>query len=453
MTFLYPSALPDNPTFAPTYEGETEKKDAGAALWNATRDLRLYRDNSDAQTNALTEAYARRNKAIFEASGVQLENPMQVDMMSLGVTPGYPGLPSTRLAIEDNRKRWAEQAAELARDRPELAPVINLDRRIEDDALDISRGAESSFDAAARRADSAGIGTAARLGNILAGGIAGAARDPLQIAALFVGGEIAAPARTVFGRVIQRMLTEAAVNGGVEAGVQAASHDWKKQAGLDSSVNTALAQVGLAAAFGGGFGGLLQGGAEVFRLLGKPAPEALARIGAGETRPGDAAEIAAALGHPLDDNAAKMADIAAEQPAMDAESFGPPPQGVSAQDAQALAAQALREVDDPPNVLPQPREDAPMPDADAETVPAAKPVEPASEEADAAAEAALAEVRGPAPESTPDQPEKPKKLSVWDTLPTGREADGTVIHSTHEQMAAEADRSGYLSDVVRFCQD
>lgn len=355
MTFLYSDALPENPTFAPTFEGEREKQAAGAELWDATRDLQIYRDNANAQANAMVEAYDRRNKAIFEASGIQLDNPYTAPDK-----PDYEhdDVADPRGAFDRRERQWRERATELARDRPELAGVVGLDRPIEGEAAAIARGAVDAYDRAASRADKAGLGAFARMKNVLGGGVAGMVRDPLQIAALFAGGEIAVPARTVFGRIVQRVFTEAAVNGGVEAGVQAASHDFKKKAGLDASVGTALAQVGLAAAFGGGFGGLLAGGSEVFRLLGRQAPEALARVGSGESRPGDAAEIAAALGHPLDDDTARAADIAAEQHAMDVESFGSPPAGVAPEEAQALAAQALREVDDPADVLPDPAEES-----------------------------------------------------------------------------------------------
>jgi hypothetical protein len=355
---LYGSTLPETPTFAPSVAGLDAADQAATRLWDATRELQLYRDNTNAEDTALGEAYERRNRAIFEATGVQLKNPRR-DFGTAELQEGARLLDSGGDAfapISRAEQEWTAEVQRLARERPEFASVINAGRPITEDAFAIARGAEQSFEQAA---GDPSLGGARRVGNLLGGGIAGMLRDPLQVATLFVGGGISGPARTVAGKILQTMFSEAIVNGGVEAGVQAASQDWRRSAGVENGLQPALQQVGLAALFGGGFGGLLQGGAEVFRLLGKAPPqEALARAAAGNPQAGDMEAIASALEIELAPEMARIADLAAEQSALDRAAFGPPPAGLDEAAAEALAATTLRQAENPPDLRPDLQERA-----------------------------------------------------------------------------------------------
>jgi hypothetical protein len=355
--FLYKTGFGDNPTFAPnfadTMQQEASQRDAAEALWNTTRDLADYRDNSNAEDMAIGEAYARRNKQIFEATGVQLPNPRKdftdKDLQEGARISDAGGNPWS--VMEGREADWQRQAAELARMKPEFAGVIGIERPIVQDAYAITRGAEEAAGAAQAQADATGLSQGRKLANTLGGGVIGALRDPMQVATLALGGGASAPARTLGWRLLESVFTEAAVNGGVEAGVQLASRDYKQQAGVDASLSTGLKQVGLAALFGGGFGGLLQGGREVARLLGREVPEdVLARAAGGDAEPGDFKTIAEALGVTPDPATVRAADLAAEQPALDAEAFGPPPAGLSDDEAARMAAQALRAAEAPDDV-------------------------------------------------------------------------------------------------------
>ncbi|MDG4894617.1 hypothetical protein P9272_13650 [Mesorhizobium sp. WSM4976] len=350
--FLYGTKFGDNPTYAPDYAGtiahENEQRAAAEALWNTTKDLADYRDNSNAEWAAKEEAYTRRNKAIFDATGVQLDNPMKFDVFRLKLEPGAAGLPEPSAPddIAAQEKAWQQKAAELAREKPQFAGVIAADRPVIEDAYAITKQAEQNAAAAEAQATAAGLGPVRRIGNTLGGGLAGSLRDPLQVATLAAGGGVSSPARALGWRMLDTMLTEGAINGGIEAGLQVATHEYKQRAGVDASLSTALTQVGLATMFGGGFGGLLEGGREVFRLLGREAPEAaFVRAANGEAEPGDFAAIADALGVTPDPERVRLADMAAEQPALDADAFGPPPEGVSPDEAATMAVQALREAD------------------------------------------------------------------------------------------------------------
>ncbi len=345
---LYAPKLPDQPTFAPSFESDQELTAARNELWNATRDLQIYRDNSNARGNAEQEAYERRIRAIHEATGVQIDNPMK--------KPGNTIGPDGKLVVRTRQQDEAEfrQALfDVAEAHPDAAAVVGLDRPIEEDAKAIARESEARFTAAQQRAAAAGVGRFGQLANVFGGGTAGMLRDPLQVSTLFVGGTLSAPAKTVFGRVIQRIFTEAAINAGVETAVQASSYKWKEEAGVEHGLGASLQQIGLAALFGGGFGGLFQGGGEIFKLLGKTAPtEAMARLAAGEPQPGDAGHMAAELGVKLDDETVRLADMAAEQDGFDVDAFGRPPAGMTAGEATSAAAEALRLVDDAPDLLP-----------------------------------------------------------------------------------------------------
>jgi len=352
--FLYGTKFGDNPTYAPSYADtigkENDQRAAAEALWNTTRDLALYRDNSNGEQNARAEAYERRNKAIFDATGVQLDNPMKFDLFKLKPEPGAGGLPepSAREDIAAQEQAWRDKAAALAREKPQFAGVIGIDRPVIEDAYALTRGAEQAAAAAETQADRAGVGRGRRVANVLGGGLAAALRDPLQVATMAAGGGISSPARAFGWRLLETMFSEAAINGGVEAAVQVSSHDWKKRAGVDASFSTSLKQVGLAALFGGSFGGLIEGGREVSRLLGRGLPEeAFMRAASGNAEPGDFRTIADALGVAADPATVRAADLAAEQPLLDAAAFGPPPEGVSDDEAARMAAQALRAADSP----------------------------------------------------------------------------------------------------------
>ncbi|MBS9720035.1 hypothetical protein JYU29_04950 [Tianweitania sp. BSSL-BM11] len=350
--FLYGSKLPENPTFAPNLRSEQEQEERVSTqvgdLYRATRDLQLYRDNSNAEELATTEAYERRNKQIFDATGVQLTNPFLAPAAQsllpggLGEIGGGWG-PKTRDYRGEAVADWEKRVADLQRERPELADRIGADRPIRQDALDVTRSAERN--AEQLRTDDLGFGQ--RLATSLGGGVTGMVRDPLQVATLIAGGGWNA-GRTVAARVFGTMLTEAAINAGVEGAVQAASQSWRKEAGVEHGLTPALKQVGIAGLFGAGFGGLMQGGAEVFRALGKAAPEeALQRFASGQAQPSDLDTIAAALGRPLDPETSRVAQLAIEQDELDRVAFGPAPDDIEPARAERLAADALRDAENP----------------------------------------------------------------------------------------------------------
>lgn len=354
--FIYDQRDPAPPTFAPSFDSIERAENSAAPLWEATRDLQIYRDNANAEDSAIAEAYSRRNRAIFDATGLQLKNPRRdfsdADLQEAARVGDAGGDPWA--IMQRSEQDWLRQVQQLARERPEHAAVIAAGRAIQEDAFAITRGAEKRF--AQANSDAADLGTPRRLLNVLGGGVSGMLRDPLQVFTLTAGGGIAGGARSVAGRIFSMMFTEAAVNAGVEGAVQAASQDYKRQAGVEHGLGDALQQVGIAALFGGGFGGLLQGGAEVLRLTGKAVPEEMLRRAAqGTPEPGDTRAIAEALGLQLDARTEAIAELAAEQRDLDSVAFGAPPAQISETTADAMAAQAVRAIENPVERVPDPQ--------------------------------------------------------------------------------------------------
>lgn len=364
--FLYPPNTPRNPSFALNAPLAARRQRAETGLYESTVAYEDYVQSAIARENAKGEAYRRRNQEIFEATGRQLTNPMQDRPKDLylrqplrGVDPSQdPGQAATVQGgwRDESEKQWQRDVDQLARDFPEHARSIRSGETIEDSAKKVAAGATAGRQAALLESAASGAST---LGPSLAGSVVGMARDPMQVATLFVGGGFAAPAKTVGMRILQTMLSEAVVNGGAEGALVLASEQWRTEVGAEHGVAAGLQRVGLAALFGGGLGGLGRGAVEAFRALGRKAPPAVDRIVAGQARPGDIQEVATALGVPLDPTTARVAEIAAEQPALDAAAFGPAPAGTNPAEAERAAAQAVRAMEDPPDLPPW--EETPVP--------------------------------------------------------------------------------------------
>lgn len=358
--FLYKAGPSETTSFAPDYSGTIEReateRRATFDLWETTRDLQMFRDNANAEDLATAEAYERRNKAIFDATGVQLQNPRRDftagDLQEAARAYDAGGDPLS--VLSKSEADWQAQVAKLARERPDVAALIGAERPIAQDAQAIAREAEAASGRAAARADAAGLGGVTRMAGDVSAAMAGMMRDPLQVGTLFLGGGVAGPAKTALARIFETMLTEAVVNAGVEAGVQAAALPWKEEAGLQHGLGQSIGQIGLAALFGGGIGGLTRAAAEAFGALGRAAPEEpLARMIEGRPQPGDYEALAEALSAPVDPETARVIALAGEQDALDEAAFGPRPPEFDAAEAERAAAQAIRAAEDPADLPPR----------------------------------------------------------------------------------------------------
>ncbi|WP_024349632.1 hypothetical protein [Aurantimonas coralicida] len=317
-------------------------------LYSATDEAQTFIDNTYSREDAALEAYDRRIAQIHEATGVQLQNPLQA-AKAAAITSGPLTVPidpfGTRRRIQSDAAAaladFNRQLGELSGKFPGQAALFNPDFAEETKA--VVTAAEARLTAAGQ-GDMTGV---SRVAATLAGSFRGALRDPLQIATIFLGGG-AGTARTVLGRIGQTIATEAIINAGVEGVVQTSAQRWRTENGLESGIVPALKQVGLAGLFGGAFGGLVRGAGEAARALkvtDGPGREALERVIIGEPQAGDLRVVADRLGIDMDDFETRVFDVAREQQALDEASFGPVPDGITADEASRLIREGIERLE------------------------------------------------------------------------------------------------------------
>lgn len=319
-------------------------------LYSAADTAQTYIDNTYSREDAAFEAYQRRIARIHEATGVQLQNPMEAGKAA-AIADGPLAIPEainpfgTRQILRDQGTSaladFNRQLVDLSSKFPDQAALFNTD--FADETREIVTGAQAGLNAAGQ-GDMTGV---SRIAATLAGSFRGALRDPMQIATLFLGGGTNT-AQTVLGRIGQTIATEAVINAGVETVVQTSAQKWRAENGLDNGIVPALTQIGLAGLFGGTLGGLVRGAGEVARALkvtDKPGREALERVVAGEPAPGDLAVVSDRLGIDMDDLERRVFDVAREQQALDEASFGAPPPGITADEAARLIRDGIDQLE------------------------------------------------------------------------------------------------------------
>lgn len=288
------AALPASRSSGPESWGEAWTKAAGT-----TDQTMQVIENITAGASAQRGAYEAYINEVEQATGVRLKNPTDVDLrrgaFEARPNPQYgfgTGAEWIDERIQAATDEFEASRAQLAARFPAQARLIQLD--IEGRTKRLMQDAEKKNQEALQSPE---LGMAGRLSAQLVGGLTGSARDPYQwmMALTGAGGSTSA---TVAGRIGKTMLTEALLNGGQEAVLQAASQDRKKRAGLEHGLNDALANVGIAATFGSLFGGTVQGGAELARIyrLGEGGEKVAARILDGTPERGDIEIMAKAMG-------------------------------------------------------------------------------------------------------------------------------------------------------------
>jgi hypothetical protein len=266
---------------------------------------------SNNDVEASLQAYENRFANIKVATGVQLLRPMEMAMQER-VARGESPRGVTAEDLTKAETALFRQMQELQGRFPQSAGVIRADEPIVGDMRRLQQGADSRLVTAEKTAkDLSGVH---RTTAQLLGGIGASFRDPVNIGVLAVQPEIGV-GRTLFGKIASRALTEGAINGGAEAAIQTLAEDGKRKAGLRT--DGFWKQVGIAAAFGGGLGGLAEGGGHVLKSLGRNTPDtdaALARMAAGDVSEADARLIADAAGVKVDEG-----DMASLSRAMEAD--------------------------------------------------------------------------------------------------------------------------------------
>lgn len=308
-------------------------------------------ENVTATQDNYRSAYQSYIDDVEKATGQKLQNPMDVDMSTGSyqekVNPTY-GFGSGN-EWRDERARVAmdqfeAQRAALADQYPAQARLITLD--VDGRVKARMQGAEKQVTDALASPE---LGMAGRLSAQLLGGLKGSARDPYQWAmnAVGAGAGVGATVATRIGRAI---FTEALLNGGQEAILQAASQERKKSAGLEHGMGDALKNVGIAATFGALFGGTIQGAGELARAfkLGEGGAERAARVLDGNPEAGDVEALAKAMGVELGPEKIDLLDRSFENKVLD-DVMVPadaPPERIRVLDA------AMRHAEDPQSFPP-----------------------------------------------------------------------------------------------------
>lgn len=442
--------------------------EAWGAMAEATDAMMTYRDNANASEEANAEAYDRRIRAIREATGETVDNPVRLygDGWRPKPVSSYSfdsESEQLRRHADEKLAQWDARMRELARKHPDKAALFAGNPARE--ALDVTREASQDFDKAAGGRE---LGAVGRTAAILYGGARGMLKDPTQVAMLFAGAPAAA-GRTAWARIGRTMLYEGAINAGAEAAVQTLAEPWRQRAGVGSDWRAFFLNVGLAGALGGAGGGVFQGAPELARALRLPddTVEPMARVLANQPEPGDVERIAAATGRTLNDEERAMAARAFEEDALDG--FMAPPDAPP--DRLAVMEAARRHAEDPDNFPPPEaveralaeRRSGTLTTADYERLYDLQPEPPSPPErlapataheprddaelvraadvagrGDAAAEAAIVA--------------SPAKREWTDLIADSDEATGAPVFRTVDEALAEADIFAFHADLLEACK-
>ncbi|WP_442755878.1 hypothetical protein ACNHKD_04270 [Methylocystis sp. JAN1] len=352
---------PDEPPTLTTAQAPAPLGD----IFQANREAQEYDAISFGRRNAMVDATAARLKSIKDATGQDVPNPYQGGFMeeamaayanenprfrSSPLDPQTDAAPSPyrHLTADDmprinelQMQAFQDHLAELARKFPERADIIGAGRPISRDAIELAN--KTSSRAAALNSATTGLlpATTAFLGAMV-----GSFRDPVQAAALFVGGPEIMAAKSTLGRIAVEGVRQAVVNAGIAAASQPNVQSWRAERGQEAGLLPAAHEIGLNALFGlipgaGMEAGKIGWAKYVSPRLAREAlagDEAAARQIAESIPREEAPEIHAAV------EAARLDDAARAQPL---------PEGVHPQAADLAYDAAMRRAEDSAEPLPE----------------------------------------------------------------------------------------------------
>ena len=306
-----------------------------------------------AQDVARERAVEDRNRAVKQATGQDLENPMRDGYLPealqraglAGQTPpdlngmslADLGLPASDAGAVRQAQTaiYQEKLADLAQRFPGRVDAGPIQSAAEQLATASVKKAQDTYQAS-------GGGVLPFLASF-AGGAGVMLRDPVQLGALFFGGGEATVFKSVAGQMLETFLRQGAVNAGVQALEEPAVQAWAAKRGLDSGLKPALEDVADAFVFGGALGTA----AHALPIGLRAAADRL------RASPKAALDLADRVEAKSPETAAALRSVAADR-----EAAGPPPAGVAGEAAPVDVAPALREA-----VRAMEHPDAPLPEA------------------------------------------------------------------------------------------
>jgi predicted GNAT family acetyltransferase len=338
MNLIDPADLPKSAADGPQSWGE-----AWTGLASTTSTAQQMIENTTSDRSMLENIYAQRIAKIADLTGQTLENPIRSDI-------GVPGFlqPPFRAAYTTNEQAFDQRVQALSDQHPELQPQFqSLIGGVDDELNRQRREAEQASSVAANNPN---LDPISRFTAQMAGGLAGAARDPFQWQMAIAGGGGGSAGQSVAGRIGKTMLSEFMLNGGQEAVLQAASQPRKKAAGLEYGLGNALANIGVAGTFGALFGGTVEAGHALAGLyrMGDGGAEIASRVLEGKPQPGDVEAMANAMGVKLQPQQLEQLNRSFEERVLDEHMIGPD----ATPDQQRVFESALRYAEDPDNHPP-----------------------------------------------------------------------------------------------------
>lgn len=239
MLLLSEPKAPGGLTFATGNEGTfTEVMDAA---WNNGR----YAWNANSHWRALEEAYDRRIKAVQEATGQTLDNPLRAvpsadDYREIARRTKASG---RALYLPDYMaEKFQSQLARIAEGAPDKLGVLRPHVPVVADAIDLARGSEDKLNDVLSRTS----GLTGTLAN-LAGGVGAAFEDPATYALAPIG-----LSGSASKSLLWNALRAAASNAGGQAVIEPFIQQWRAEAGLEAGFLPGLKDVAFAGAVGGG---------------------------------------------------------------------------------------------------------------------------------------------------------------------------------------------------------
>lgn len=455
MLLLSTPKAPGGMTFATGQDGSfTEVLDAS---WESTR----YAWNANARWRALEDAYDNRIKAVSEATGQTLDNPLRAiptadDYREIARRTKASG---KALYLPDYMdEKFQRQLARIAEGAPDKLGVLRPHVPTVQDAVDLAQGAERKLSDVLSRTS----GLTGTLAN-LAGGVGASFEDPATYVLAPIG-----LTGSASKSLLWNALRAAATNAGAQATMEPFIQQWRAEAGLEAGLVPALKDIGFAGAVGGGLDVLFRGtvrGFKAARGTGAPAPAPIER----------GATIEEAIPRLPDDNPIKQAaagdDAALVTAAQKIETHLTPSQrgalraledetGLKIDTGEDLAAiaQAIRHAEDPATSPPPPPRDvrpaartprlddeAPAPARIGETFEAdGKPVTfKTLNPADVSADASTFQFKGGG--DVAGVTERLRGVKRWDPLAAGKAVvferlDGTLVIADGHQRLGLAKR-------------
>jgi hypothetical protein len=325
----------DNPAILstpslPDYNGSTPASWASAShadVFQSALEANLVDGLSNSRDVATQQAITQRNKAVKDATGQDLEDPsvdgylpealrrFSQESGSSVPAPDMPGMTASDfgLAAPDQarvRQLQMQVYQEQVNDLASRYPQAPIGGDIQTQAKQLANKAVSDAQATYQASGGGPLNFLAQM----AGGVVSAVRDPLQVAALSVGGGEATAFKSIAGQMFETFLRQGAVNAGAQAISEPGVAAWRAERGQAMNATDVLSDLGMAAMFGGGVGALIHGASGAFAARMDRARELSARVAQGDGRaaeqlgarlePRVAPEAAAALRSVSDDASA-----------------------------------------------------------------------------------------------------------------------------------------------------